>query len=74
MPRGWASTRIRVIARDNGMCYLCGLPGANSVDHVIPHAAGGPSTMENLKAAHMACNAKKRARIGSAIPKESRFG
>jgi len=56
------------------MCYLCGLPGANSVDHVIPHAAGGPSTMENLKAAHMACNAKKRARIGSAIPKESRFG
>lgn len=56
------------------MCYLCGLPGANSADHVIPHALGGSDSMANLKAAHMTCNARKRAHIGSITPRESRFG
>ena len=74
MPRGWASRRISVLVRDNYMCYLCGLPGANSVDHVIPHAQGGSDGMENLKAAHMACNEKKRDYIATTLPRVSRFG
>jgi 5-methylcytosine-specific restriction endonuclease McrA len=74
MPKGWANKRLRVIERDNGMCYLCGLPGANSVDHVIPHAKGGTDAMTNLRAAHMTCNTAKRAKVGSANPRESRFG
>ena len=74
MPKGWEVTRRRVIARDNGICHLCGKPGANSADHVIPHAMGGTDDMANLKAAHMKCNESKNARMQKAIPRASRFG
>lgn len=36
-----------------------------SLDHVIPLAAGGPHTPENLQLAHLRCNAKKGARGGN---------
>lgn len=51
-----------VIARDNGQCAFDGLPGATTVDHVIPRAQGGPSTWENCVAAHEKCNWDKADR------------
>jgi 5-methylcytosine-specific restriction endonuclease McrA len=74
MPKGWAQTRRRVIARDSGTCYLCGKAGANSADHIIPHALGGSDEMVNLRAAHMACNERKGAAISTGVPRPSRFG
>jgi Restriction endonuclease len=74
MPKGWAKVRRRVLARDNGICYLCGHPGADSVDHVIPHARGGSDDYSNLRAAHMGCNDRKRAKVIIAVPRRSRFG
>jgi len=74
MPKGWRKTRLLVIARDNGICHICGLYGANSVDHVIPHAKGGSDDPTNLKAAHLRCNEDKRAMIGNVNPRPSRFG
>ena len=74
MPSGWRKTRLLVIARDNGICHICGLFGADSVDHVIPHAKGGTDEMTNLKAAHKACNEKKRASMQKPQPRVSRFG
>ena len=57
-----ANKRRRVIARDGYLCHLCGLPGADSVDHLIPRSRGGDDTAANLKAAHNACNNRRGAR------------
>jgi 5-methylcytosine-specific restriction endonuclease McrA len=41
-------------------CHLCGLPGATSADHVIPHAHGGRNVLDNLEPAHQACNSVRQ--------------
>lgn len=38
-------------------CWLCGLPGATSCDHVIPRGKGGhPYSLANAAPAHGRCN------------------
>ena len=74
MPKGWKKISKAVIARDHGICHICGLPGANSADHIIPHAKGGSDDPTNLRAAHMTCNEKKRASMQKPQPRRSRFG
>ena len=37
-------------------CWKCGLPGADSADHVIPRSRGGSNALSNLRPAHEACN------------------
>lgn len=59
MPPGWALTRLRILIRDNYVCYICGKPGADEVDHVIPAVRGGSEDDENLAAAHGACHHRK---------------
>lgn len=56
---GWHEISRRVIARDHGICHLCGQPGADTADHLIPRSRGGRSEMKNLAAAHRACNSQK---------------
>ena len=54
----------RAILKASDICHLCHLPGADSVDHLVPHsvalAAGWPpaeaDALENLAPAHLACN------------------
>lgn len=41
-------------------CHLCGLPGATTADHVIPHAHGGRNTLDNLEPAHQGCNSSRQ--------------
>lgn len=47
-------------------------PLSPAVDHVIPLSRGGPHTMENCRAAHWTCNARKfnieRAEITAGLP------
>lgn len=50
--RPWRRTVAYVLRRDNGICWICGQPGADSADHVIPHSQGGSDRPANLKAAH----------------------
>ncbi|GAA4178970.1 HNH endonuclease signature motif containing protein [Gryllotalpicola koreensis] len=39
------------------VCWLCGLPGATSADHVIPRSKGGAVyNLDNLGPAHERCN------------------
>lgn len=45
-------TRPRILKRDNYTCYICGLPGANQVDHKTPRAEGGSDEDWNLAAIH----------------------
>ena len=45
-------------------CHLCGQPGADQVDHVIPIALGGdPWDPANLRPAHQQCNNTKGAKL-----------
>lgn len=57
--RAWQRTRAMVLAQSD-VCWLCGHPGANSVDHVVPVAVGGaPFDLGNLRPAHLRCNLVK---------------
>ncbi|HNA98897.1 MAG TPA: HNH endonuclease signature motif containing protein [Marmoricola sp.] len=63
---------ISIYERDNWICGLCHelidrelkYPDMNSVslDHIIPLAANGTHTSENVQAAHLNCNIAKGAR------------
>lgn len=38
-------------------CRLCGLPGADSADHIVPRSKGGAVyDLTNLRPAHRRCN------------------
>jgi 5-methylcytosine-specific restriction endonuclease McrA len=50
--RPWQRIKARVIRRDGGICHLCGQPGADSADHLVPYSQGGTNTMDNLRAVH----------------------
>lgn len=62
------------IARGQPPCAICGQPidytlphdnpMAYTVDHIIPIAAGGPDTLNNLQPAHRDCNRQKGDKIG----------
>ena len=61
--RPWQRLVAEVIARDAGICWLCGEPGATSGDHVIPLAKGGVELdPNNVRAAHLACNRSRGKR------------
>ncbi len=57
-----ALNRRAVFARDGGRCQYCGA-AAESIDHVVPRAKGGPHTWENVVAACRPCNTSKRDRL-----------
>lgn len=56
---GYKKLRQEILDRDNGICHLCGLPGADTADHDTPAAWDGENTHANLRAAHRACNRAK---------------
>lgn len=52
-------------ARDRGLCGICGIHVAledQSLDHVIPLAAGGTHEPSNVQLAHRVCNSRKGAK------------
>jgi 5-methylcytosine-specific restriction endonuclease McrA len=54
-------TRRSVLQRDNFTCGYCG-GKADTIDHVIPRAQGGPHVWRNVAAACKACNGRKGAK------------
>ena len=58
---GRAEGRLRrhILARDNWICHICGHPGADTMDHLIPWSHGGTNTLDNLRAAHRSCNSRR---------------
>jgi hypothetical protein len=59
-----------IIARDNGICYLCGCRPTGydmTLDHVVPLARGGTHTPGNLRVACRSCNCRKRDRLLSEL-------
>lgn len=61
--RAWRQLRQRVLQRDGHVCNYCG-DVATHVDHIIPVAAGGTDSMDNLTAACARCNQKKSDNVG----------
>lgn len=53
--------RARVLTRDHGICWLCGQPGADTIDHIVPLSQHGADTDNNLRAAHRSCNSARGA-------------
>lgn len=59
----------------HGVCYLCGEPGADTREHVIPLSKGGTNEPSNIRPAHRACNSGKGNReLGGAGARENRRG
>jgi 5-methylcytosine-specific restriction endonuclease McrA len=63
----WQAIVRAVVARDHGVCHLCGGLGATSADHLVPLADGGGNWPSNLRAAHPHCNYAKNARRSSQL-------
>jgi 5-methylcytosine-specific restriction endonuclease McrA len=62
-----AGLRFRILVRDGFRCRYCGRSGDASgvvlhVDHVVPVAAGGTASEDNLRAACEECNLGKGVR------------
>ncbi len=57
-----AFTRFNLFLRDQFRCQYCGAKGDLTFDHVMPRAAGGRTTWENVVAACGPCNLRKGSR------------
>lgn len=59
----WRRLRKRVIARDGGICQLCGQPivgEPGDVDHIVPKPLG-TDALDNLRLLHHACHSRRTA-------------
>ena len=74
----WANGRtIRamfalVVSTYGDSCWLCGTPGADSIDHVVPRAAGGGDDLANLRPAHRRCNSRRGVRPAHPVTQPGR--
>lgn len=50
--RAWRRLRATILTRDQHLCYLCGQPDADTVDHLVPVYRGGTDDPSNLAAVH----------------------
>jgi len=48
--------RAALLSMYGDTCWLCGQPGARTVDHVVPRQFGGTDMLDNLRLAHFGCN------------------
>ncbi len=55
-PSGQAEIRRQVWRRDQHKCTNCGSTHALQIDHILPQAKGGPSTLENMRLLCRSCN------------------
>lgn len=62
----WRRTRLAVIARDGGLCQLCGLLVQGDdreahIDHIVEKADGGTDDLSNLRPVHRHCHSRRHA-------------
>jgi hypothetical protein len=65
--------RQKIIARARGYCEYCRCPDScsgnpYSVDHILPRAKGGKTTLSNLAYACQGCNGKKSDKTKAVDP------
>jgi hypothetical protein len=62
-------SRHAVFERDGWRCWCCSTEldeNTATVDHLIPVAAGGPDTFDNVRAACRPCNSRRGANVADA--------
>lgn len=70
LPKDWPARVAHVLARDRRICHVCGLPGADQVDHV---RNGDDHSESNLAAIHdNPCHRHKSALEGVAARNPNR--
>jgi 5-methylcytosine-specific restriction endonuclease McrA len=65
---------LKVVRRDNYTCQVCAgrvLDNEIEIDHIIPHAKGGPTTPENLRLLCRGCNRKKSDSLAEILEGQS---
>ncbi len=71
-----AFTRFNLFLRDEFCCQYCGARGDLTFDHVVPRAAGGITSWQNVVAACSPCNLRKGSKAlyqtGFALRKKPR--
>lgn len=62
--RAWRKLRSEVLAASS-VCWICGHPGADTVDHLVPLSLAPELAHErsNLAPAHRSCNSRKGQRL-----------
>jgi 5-methylcytosine-specific restriction endonuclease McrA len=67
MGHRWRQIREQVLSANN-VCHLCGVSGADTVDHIIPLSLAPELAhdLTNLRPAHRSCNSRKGAKVGAA--------
>ena len=61
--RSPAFTRFNLFLRDGFECVYCSSPDELTFDHVVPRAAGGVTSWENVVAACSPCNLRKGSKL-----------
>lgn len=71
--RGIYAHNKAILRKTATACALCGMPFDKSlkyphplsisIDHIIPVALGGRSTLDNLQATHLICNKEKGKKL-----------
>lgn len=57
--RPWQRVRKQILA-DSDICWICGHPGADTIDHIVPVSQGGAYfDRANLRPACSSCNKRK---------------
>lgn len=54
-----------IVLSDAPNCAICGRPGADTADHIVPLDAGGDHSLDNLRPAHGTCNSRLGAIHGN---------
>lgn len=62
--QAWRETARAVIARDRGICRICGRMGANTAHHRVEKRDGGSDDPSNLEAVHSGCHSRQHKRGG----------
>jgi hypothetical protein len=71
--RPWRRLRLEIL-NESDTCWLCGLPGADTVDHRLPLSKHPELAHDrsNLSPAHKVCNSRKGASVNAAPLNKSR--
>jgi len=66
--KSWRRLRTRVLEASD-ICWLCGQPGADTLDHIVPLIVAPElaESPDNVAPAHRSCNSARGARLPTGV-------